>query len=102
MRHIATLSLILSATVATAAHAADPIADYVCKDGSHVLARFRNGGPNPGVALRFPATGRRLFLPQALSADGGRYVQGEVVFWIKGRQATLTRNDISIVCATKS
>ncbi|WP_114188474.1 MliC family protein [Microvirga aerophila] len=41
-------------------------------------------------------------LPQAISADGGRYTQGDVEFWIKGDGATLTRAGKSTTCRTGS
>ncbi|MFD0465857.1 MliC family protein [Microvirga aerilata] len=37
-------------------------------------------------------------LPQAISADGGRYRQRNVEFWIKGNEATLTRAGKSTTC----
>jgi membrane-bound inhibitor of C-type lysozyme len=40
-------------------------------------------------------------LPQALSADGGRYADGDMEFWIKGKTARLTRAGVATDCATK-
>jgi Membrane-bound lysozyme-inhibitor of c-type lysozyme len=53
-------------------------------------ARFSPAGaPNGGVALTLD-TGRELNLPQVMSADGGRYADADIKFWIKGQSATLT------------
>jgi membrane-bound inhibitor of C-type lysozyme len=40
-------------------------------------------------------------LPQALSADGGRYAGGDMEFWIKGNMARLTRAGAATDCTTK-
>jgi membrane-bound inhibitor of C-type lysozyme len=40
-------------------------------------------------------------LPQVISADGGRYADNGVEFWIKGKNATLTRGGGSETCSTK-
>jgi membrane-bound inhibitor of C-type lysozyme len=40
-------------------------------------------------------------LPQVLSADGGRYANDGVEFWIKGRDATLTRDGRRQTCSTR-
>jgi membrane-bound inhibitor of C-type lysozyme len=52
------------------------------------------------VALTFE-TGETITLPQAMSADGGRYADKGVEFWIKGKNATLTRDGDSETCSTK-
>jgi membrane-bound inhibitor of C-type lysozyme len=36
-----------------------------------------------------------------MSADGGRYANGKVEFWIRGKGATLTRNGGSETCISK-
>ncbi len=46
-------------------------------------------------------TGRELALPQVLSADGGRYANAGIEFWIKGRSATLTMNGVKKTCSTQ-
>ncbi|SHE86967.1 Membrane-bound inhibitor of C-type lysozyme [Kaistia soli DSM 19436] len=67
---------------------ADATAHYTCKNGLTFVAAFTT---TPGsVALAF-ADGRKVTLPQAVSADGGRYVKGKTEFWIKGQGGTLTR-----------
>ena len=80
------------------AHAAE--ARYRCSGGEKLIARFSPpGSPKGEVALTFD-TGRELTLPQVMSADGGRYANGDIEFWIKGRSATLTMNGVKKTCAT--
>jgi membrane-bound inhibitor of C-type lysozyme len=50
------------------------------------------------VKLVYAGSSTETTLPQALSADGGRYAQGDVEFWIKGNGATLTRAGRSTTC----
>jgi len=52
------------------------------------------------VALTFDGSGSRIILPQARSADGGRYAGDGIEFWIKGKTATLTRSGASENCTT--
>jgi len=74
---------------------ADASAHYKCKDGSAFAAVFTT---TPGsVALAF-VHGPKLTLPQAVSADGGRYVKGKTEFWIKGQGGTLTRSGKTTTC----
>lgn len=81
------------------AHATE--ARYACSGGAKVTARFSPPGTETGsVAVTFD-TGETITLPQAMSADGGRYADKGVEFWIKGKNATLTRNDDSETCSTK-
>jgi membrane-bound inhibitor of C-type lysozyme len=54
-----------------------------------------------GVAKLSFGMGRELTLPQVLSADGGRYANGDIEFWIKGRSATLTMNGVKETCVTQ-
>jgi membrane-bound inhibitor of C-type lysozyme len=76
-------------------------ARYTCSGGGKLTARFSPpGSPKGGVALTFD-TGRELTLPQVMSADGGRYANGGIEFWIKGRSATLTMNGVKETCATQ-
>jgi membrane-bound inhibitor of C-type lysozyme len=75
-------------------------ARYTCSDGSKLAANFSPpGAAKGGVALTF-ATGRELKLPQVLSADGGRYADADIEFWIKGRSATLTMKGVKEACST--
>lgn len=76
-------------------------AHYACSGGGKLTARFSPpGSPKGEVALTFD-TGRALNLPQVMSADGGRYANGGVEFWIKGRGATLTMNGVKETCAAQ-
>jgi membrane-bound inhibitor of C-type lysozyme len=67
-------------------------ASFVCAGGKQVHAVFVNGS-QPSVSLSL-ADGRHLDLPQAMSASGARYANGDgsVVFWNKGRSAFLDEN----------
>ena len=72
---------------------------YRCKDGSHLTATFTPPGDGIGTAdLVFAGSGDTYTLPQALSADGGRYADENTEFWIKGKTARLTRNGTSTEC----
>jgi membrane-bound inhibitor of C-type lysozyme len=76
-------------------------AHYRCRGGARLTARFsRPSVPNGRVELTFD-TGRELILPQVLSADGGRYANAGIEFWIKGRGATLTMNGVRETCLTR-
>jgi membrane-bound inhibitor of C-type lysozyme len=87
------------AIFATGAFAADITATYSCEDGTKLTATFKTPESGPGsVDLTFAATGETLALPQALSADGGRYVSGDTEFWIKGDSGTLTRGTAATTC----
>lgn len=80
---------------APAAMAMEPV-HYVCSDKTELTATFHM---SPGAAeLLFAGSGETMNLPQAPSADGGRYVKGDTEFWIKGRDATLTRGDSRTTC----
>ena len=88
------------AILALGAPACAAEAHYTCSGGK-LTARFSPpGSPKGEVALTFD-TGRELNLPQVMSADGGRYANGDIEFWIKGRSATLTMNGVKETCATQ-
>jgi membrane-bound inhibitor of C-type lysozyme len=73
----------------TAARAADadkigPVT-FRCVDGSAIEATFDNA-PDPATVQL--ARGDQTFtLPQAVSADGARYVGDDIEFWNKGDDA---------------
>ena len=72
---------------------------YTCADGTRLKATFSAPGATPGSAnLLFAGSSRTATLPQVLSADGGRYANAETEFWIKGRDATLTRAGATTTC----
>jgi membrane-bound inhibitor of C-type lysozyme len=80
--------------VATEAH-------YTCSGGGKLSANFSPAEAAKGeVKLTFD-TGRVLALPQVLSADGGRYANASIEFWIKGQSATLTMNGVKETCSTR-
>ena len=93
----------LVSTVAAVAFAAPALATearYTCSDGSKFTAQFSPPDTAKGsVALTF-GTGRKLKLPQVLSADGGRHADADIEFWIKGRSANLTMKGVKETCST--
>lgn len=67
-------------------------AGFACANGKSIDSTFFNGaGSRVQLAL---SDGRTLVLPQAMSADGGRYADPSesIVFWNKGRTASLQEN----------
>jgi membrane-bound inhibitor of C-type lysozyme len=62
---------------------------FLCEDGRRAEASFTRDPDQ--VALAFD--GRRLTLPQGVSASGARYTDGLTTFWNKGRSATLVLPD---------
>jgi membrane-bound inhibitor of C-type lysozyme len=87
------LSPVSSALAATAA--------YRCADGTAVRAVFSAPGPAGSVRLTFAGQKPPVMLPQAPSADGGRYQDADVEFWIKGKTARLTRAGVTTECTTR-
>ena len=96
---LATMAAISMLGIPASANA--PKAQYRCADGTRLVAAFNNAASGPGsVVLLFSTSGRRITLPQGVSADGGRYAAGKIQFWIKGRQATFTRAGRATTCKT--
>lgn len=60
------------------------LAHYFCAEGQ-IAAVFASG-----TAAIDLSDGRTFVLPQAISADGGRYASGTMVFWSKGNNAFVT------------
>lgn len=93
-------ALVALAIVAAAtgyAHATE--ASYSCDGGTELTAIFSAVGATPAqVELLFAGEDGDTVLPQALSADGGRYADADTEFWIKGNSATLTRSGKSETC----
>ena len=76
-------------------------AHYRCSGGGNLTANFSPPDTAKGsVALTF-GTGRELKLRQVLSADGGRYADADIEFWIKGQSATLTIKGVKETCSTQ-
>ena len=78
-----------SCTRQVAAAAKTIRAKFACAGGKSIDATFVNG-PSSGVRLVL-SDGRKLDLPQAMSASGARYADASesVVFWNKGNTAFL-------------
>lgn len=94
-RRITTLATAVAAVAflagaAGVARAESIVANYSCDNGTRFKATFTPPGAGDGdVRLAF-ADGRKITLPQVISADGGRYAAGETEFWIKGLGGQLT------------
>ncbi len=93
---------LLCGVAGTAAQDPKPVS-YTCADGTSLQATFSHESSSMGsVKLVYAGSLAETTLPQAVSADGGRYTLGDVEFWIKGNSATLTRAGISTTCRTRS
>ncbi len=95
---------ICGATFFLAASGGDAMAieaGYDCSGSTKLTAQFSAPQAGKGSVVLAFANGRRITLPQVLSADGGRYAEGDVEFWIKGRGATLTRGSARETCKTR-
>lgn len=101
MRYLV-LPVVLTAALGLATPAlADITATFHCADGASFDAIFTPPtAPKGQVTLRYP-TGKSLVLPQALSADGGRYADSTTEFWVKGNGARLTVNGSETQCEAK-
>ena len=93
---LACLVLVGPVGSASAAEAA-----YRCADGTKARAVFSGSGPAGTVRLTFAGKAGAVALPQAPSADGGRYADGTLEFWIKGKTARLTRAGVTTDCTTR-
>jgi membrane-bound inhibitor of C-type lysozyme len=91
----------VAAILASAAPALATEAHYTCRDGSKLTARFSPPGTAKGAVTLTFGTGRELKLPQVMSADGGRYADADIEFWIKGQSATLTMKGVKETCSTQ-
>jgi membrane-bound inhibitor of C-type lysozyme len=91
----ATLAVAAFGLAILPAFADDPIAtvDYACKDGKTIKAVFHASSVDLVLG-----DGRTMTLPQAQSADGGRYATADesVVFWSKGNGAFVTEGDPNV------
>ena len=95
------LILACLASVGTVSSASATEAAYRCADGTAVHALFGAPGPTGSVRLTFAGKGASISLPQAPSADGGRYADSGMEFWIKGKTARLTRAGAATECNTR-
>jgi membrane-bound inhibitor of C-type lysozyme len=87
--------------VAASAPALAIEASYECSGGTMLQADFSEPGASPGQVVLALMNGPKIVLPQALSADGGRYAEGGTEFWIKGEGATFTHNGATENCRVK-
>lgn len=94
-RVIVSVGFMAIAALTGTALAAD--VDYTCNDGTRLTATFSPPGASPGNVILVIA-GAKATLPQVKSADGGRYANGEMEFWIVGKNATLTRSGRKAMC----
>jgi membrane-bound inhibitor of C-type lysozyme len=76
-------------------------ANYRCADGTAVRAVFSAPGAAGSVRLTFAGKGEAVTLPQAPSADGGRYADSAMELWIKGKTARLTHAGATTDCKTR-
>jgi membrane-bound inhibitor of C-type lysozyme len=89
------------AVVVIGSHAYATEARYECNGGTKLIAVFSPpSAANGHVVLSFEP-GLKIVLPQVMSADGGRYADRDTEFWVKGRNATLTRGGVSQTCSTR-
>jgi membrane-bound inhibitor of C-type lysozyme len=98
------LIALLLAGAGTGAAAQDPHpVHYICADGTKLQATFSRPSASMGsVKLVYAGLPAETTLPQAISADGGRYTHGDLEFWIKGTGATLTRAGKATTCRSSS
>jgi membrane-bound inhibitor of C-type lysozyme len=89
------------ASVGTVSSTSSTEAAYRCADGTAVRAVFSTPAPTGSVRLTFAGRGGNVSLPQAPSADGGRYADSGMEFWIKGKTARLTRAGAATECKTR-
>jgi membrane-bound inhibitor of C-type lysozyme len=96
------VALLSGVGTAAAAQEPNPV-HYTCADGTKLQAMFSPPSASTGsVKLVYAGSPMETTLPQAISADGGRYRHGDVEFWIKGTGATLTRGGQATTCRTGS
>jgi len=67
-------------------------ATYSCDGGTRLKAVFSSPGASPAQVTLSISGASAIVLPQVMSADGGRYANQDVEFWIKGNSATFTHN----------
>ena len=102
---IAALALLLAvASCQSAGSGPEATADLIgpvtfrCDDGSTIVAIFDNA-PTPATA-RLVRGDQQAVLPQAVSADGARYVGDDITFWNKGRDAMVDWQGTRLDCST--
>jgi membrane-bound inhibitor of C-type lysozyme len=74
--------------------------EYRCEDGSTLSATFSPPEQVEGTVELVFSDGRRVGLPQAISASGARYEKDGFEFWTKGKDAMLTIAGKTTNCTT--
>ncbi|MBN8995545.1 MAG: MliC family protein [Rhizobiales bacterium] len=94
-RRMVALAVVAFGCCSLPALAEDPIAtvDYACKEGKTIKATFYNASVDLVLG-----NGKKMSLPQAQSADGGRYATADesFVFWAVGDKAFVTEGDPNV------
>jgi membrane-bound inhibitor of C-type lysozyme len=81
---IMTALLLFGAAVGTAARDAKPVPYTICADETELQATFSPTSTSMGsVKLVYAGSATETILLQAVSADGARYAQADVEFWIQ-------------------
>ena len=91
-------STVLAALIVTSGTALATTASYICEDRTQIVATFSPPDASSGSVSLTLDGAEPVVLPQVLSADGGRYADDDMEFWIKGRDATLTRDGKGQTC----
>jgi membrane-bound inhibitor of C-type lysozyme len=91
----------LTALLTAAGNAQAIEARYVCDKGARINVQFSPPSMALGRATLTFASGDKVVLPQVMSADGGRYANSQIEFWIKGKGARLTRDGKVQTCKTR-
>jgi membrane-bound inhibitor of C-type lysozyme len=99
---LARLTLVSLALIGATKSASAASASYRCSDGTAVQAVFHGLGQAGSVQLAFAGRARPVTLAQAPSADGSRYANSDVEFWIKGTSARLTQHGTVTECRASS
>src|SRR5215207_6439001 len=87
---IMTALLLMGAAAGVVAREAKPVAD-AGTNGTRLQATFPPPGALRGsVGLVYGGSTTGTVIPRAVSADGGRYAQGDLEFGMMGRGGTLT------------
>lgn len=95
-------ALVFAALIAAASSAHAIEARYVCDKGARINVQFSPPIMGLGHAtLTFARSGETIVLPQVMSADGGRYANSQIEFWIKGKDARLMRDGKAQACRTR-
>lgn len=84
--------LLLSLALASCAgkeSASPKTVSFFCPNGTVMLATFDASGDR----MRLQVNDRNYELPRLISASGARYGDEHTIFWNKGREAMLERQD---------